>query len=82
MEPRAFQTPQKAMKFVASAMQIGTPQNKTREPFETPKSIAFHSSGNFSLLPVVNTPPSRFPKVVNPFELGLADRLHLPLICR
>lgn len=30
---------------------------------------------------LLHTPPSRFSKVINPFEVG-TDRLHLPLICR
>lgn len=49
--------------------------------FCTPNSIRARN-GTFLTLPIVNTPtpPSRLRKIVNPFEIGLADRLHLPLI--
>lgn len=49
----------------------------------TPKSkLVMSRSGAFNMLPVINTPPRRFPKVFNPFDSALTDRLHLPIICR
>lgn len=32
----------------------------------------------FRRLPNISTPPSRFAKILNPFEPHLIDRLHLP----
>ncbi|KAG5898806.1 hypothetical protein JTB14_011016 [Gonioctena quinquepunctata] len=52
---------------------------------KTPKSKAdkmFSSTVNcdspFKFLPNFSTPPSRFSKIVNPFERHIVDRLHLP----
>nr|XP_023029118.1 protein aurora borealis [Leptinotarsa decemlineata] len=51
---------------------------------KTPKAKTemFSSTGSsdspFKLLPNYSTPPSRFCKIVNPFERHLIDRLHLP----
>lgn len=52
--------------------------------FQTPNSIRKTRNGTFHSFPMVNTqtPPSRFRKIVNPFEVGLTERLHLPLIDR
>lgn len=49
--------------------------------FCTPNSIRTRN-GTFHTLPIYNTPtpPSRFRKIINPFESALTDRLHLPLI--
>lgn len=49
--------------------------------FRTPNSIRTRN-GTFHTLPICNTPtpPSRFKKIINPFEAALTDRLHLPLI--
>lgn len=51
--------------------------------FQTPNSIR-KTRTTFQSFPIVNTPtpPSRFRKIVNPFEIGIADRLHLPAINR
>lgn len=72
--------------LVDSAM--GTPNSRTGNPIFTRRSLLTPSkifnkkSGTFNLLPVINTPPSRrFPRVINPFDAALTDRLHLPLIC-
>lgn len=52
--------------------------------FQTPNSIRKSRNGTFHSFPIVNTPtpPSRFRKIVNPFEVGITERLHLPLIDR
>lgn len=52
--------------------------------FQTPNSIRKTRNGTFHSFPIVNTPtpPSRFRKIVNPFEAGITERLHLPLIDR
>lgn len=52
--------------------------------FQTPNSIRKTRTGTFNSFPIVNTPtpPSRFRKIVNPFEAGITERLHLPLIDR
>ncbi|CAG9829296.1 unnamed protein product [Diabrotica balteata] len=47
------------------------------------KSRVFSSTNNsndtsFKFLPSYSTPPSRYTKIVNPFEKRLIDRLHLP----
>lgn len=51
--------------------------------YRTPNSLR-KRNGTFHSFPIVNTPtpPSRFRKIINPFEIGLAERLHLPLIGR
>lgn len=51
--------------------------------YRTPNSIRARRAA-FSTFPIVNTPtpPSRFKRIINPFELGLTERLHLPLIER
>lgn len=41
-------------------------------------SNAVSCDSPFRLLPNFSTPPSRFSKIVNPFEQHLIDRLHLP----
>lgn len=49
----------------------------------TPKSkIIMNRTGNFNILPMIETPPTRFPKIINPFDNALIERLHKPLICR
>lgn len=55
-----------------------------KKEFQTPNSIRKSRNGTFHSFPIVNTPtpPSRFRKIINPFEAGIADRLHLPLIDR
>lgn len=60
-----------------------TSVTKTIE-FQTPNSIRKSRNGTFHSFPIVNTPtpPSRFRKIVNPFEVGITERLHLPLIDR
>lgn len=49
---------------------------------KTPQSKVFSSTANcerfFNLPQDISTPPSRFSKIVNPFECRLLDRLHLP----
>lgn len=53
--------------------------------YRTPNSIRKPRNGQFhSVMPIVNTPtpPSRSRKIVNPFEAGITERLHLPLIDR
>lgn len=52
--------------------------------FQTPNSLRKARNGTFSSFPIVNTPtpPSRYRKIINPFEAGLTERLHLPLIDR
>ncbi|XP_037042652.1 protein aurora borealis [Bradysia coprophila] len=63
-----------------------TPPNCTYNPATIGKSTPNSFHGNKFFKNVFNTPPSRLskvvhPKVVNPFEVGLTERLHLPLIC-
>lgn len=55
-----------------------------KKEFQTPNSIRKTRNGTFHSFPIVNTPtpPSRFRKIVNPFEVGITERLHLPLIDR
>lgn len=66
-----------------SAMNVASTSAKTKE-FQTPNSIRKGRNGTFHAFPIVNTPtpPSRFRKIVNPFEAGITERLHLPLIDR
>lgn len=88
MDSDQYRTPQKlfarrspALKFFNTNSSKGTPKSRVSCTETTPSSFAKKKSGAFHIFPVLNTPPSRFPKVVNPFEAALADRLHLPLIC-
>lgn len=54
----------------------------SKKEFQTPNSL--RKARTFHAFPIVNTPtpPSRFRKVVNPFEEANAERMHLPLIDR
>lgn len=48
----------------------------------TPRSIRSRNGSTFQSFPIVHTPtpPSCVQRIINPFEVGLADRLHLPFI--
>lgn len=71
--PKKHQSPTTAQQIL-----IRTEHTKTL----TPSSVK-RKNGPFHIFNTIcNTPPSRFPRIVNPFEAALADRLHLPLICR
>lgn len=61
---------------------VSTMDSKNNDA-RTPKTkIIMSRTGSFNILPVINTPPRRFPKVFNPFDSALTDRLHMPIICR
>lgn len=62
----------------------GTFSNSTMNSsnlYLTPRSLRTRNY-TFQSLPIVHTPtpPSRLQKITNPFEAGLAERLHLPFI--
>lgn len=65
---------------------IGTPKLSTIDSVpnaRTPKTkFLMGCTSSFNILPVIKTPPRRFPKVFNPFDSALTDRLHMPIICR
>lgn len=75
----AEKTPNRGTKFHQIQMLPNASANSSK--FCTPHSIRARN-GKFTSFPIVNTPtpPSRFRKIVNPFEAGLTERLHLPLI--
>lgn len=72
-----------AKNVVNSTNNVTSVATITRE-FQTPNSIRKARNGTFQSFPIVNTPtpPSRFRKIVNPFEIGITERLHLPAIDR
>jgi len=83
MDHDAFRTPNKIYTNISPSLGLlgnhATPNYKLKNNF-TPNSR--NRTNTFSIFPIVNTTPSRFPKVINPFEAALTERLHLPLICR
>lgn len=81
MNTSKYSTPQKQIQQL-SFRNVNNCSN-----YETPNSssnLSSRKTASFHLLPsrFLHTPPSRLKKVINPFEHALADRLHLPLICR
>ncbi|CAH1155889.1 unnamed protein product [Phaedon cochleariae] len=52
-----------------------TPKAKSSKVF----SSTVNCDSPFMFLPNVSTPPSRFTRIINPFEHHLVDRLHLPM---
>lgn len=74
-------TPDKKLQSLTTANQTSDGNFSNANKFCTPSAIRSRN-GTFHTLPIVNTPtpPSRFRRIVNPFEAGLADRLHLPFI--
>lgn len=70
--------------MVATNLVTTTSVTTITKEFQTPNSIRKTRNGTFHSFPIVNTPtpPSRFRKIVNPFEAGITERLHLPLIDR
>lgn len=72
-------TPNRSSKLHSFQLMPNSSANSSK--FCTPHSIR-QRNGTFSSFPIVNTPtpPSRFRKIINPFEAGLTERLHLPLI--
>lgn len=63
---------------------VGSTSAVSSTVYRTPNSIRKTRNGTFHSFPIVNTPtpPSRLRKIVNPFEVGITERLHLPLIER
>lgn len=76
---KEVRTPSRSSKL--HSLQLLSNGSANSSKFCTPQSIR-HRNGTFSSFPIVNTPtpPSRFRKIINPFEAGLTERLHLPLI--
>lgn len=82
MTPDKFievKTPSRSSTLHSLQLLPNTTTNSSK--FCTPHSIR-NRNGTFTSFPIVNTPtpPSRFRKIINPFEAGLTERLHLPLI--
>jgi hypothetical protein len=55
-----------------------TPSKPKGNPKNKVKTNQMNCDSPFKLLPNISTPPSRFTKILNPFEPHLIDRLHLP----
>lgn len=74
-------TPKKFTEVKTPSSKVHSFQLSNSTKFSTPQSIR-NRNGTFSTFPVANTPtpPPRSRKIVNPFEAGLVDRLHLPFI--
>lgn len=70
--------------LTANKMSTSTSITAIAKEFQTPNSIRKVRNGTLHSFPIVNTPtpPSRFRKIVNPFESNITERLHLPLIDR
>lgn len=82
MAPNTFgevKTPNRSSKLHSIQLLPNSSANSSK--FCTPHSIR-NRNGTFSTFPTVHTPtpPSRLRKIINPFEAGLTERLHLPLI--
>uniref|UniRef100_A0A336KAC7 Protein aurora borealis n=1 Tax=Culicoides sonorensis TaxID=179676 RepID=A0A336KAC7_CULSO len=81
MEHEIYKTPNKV--FSSPRIRV---LHQQQQSGLTPGSLQKKNRHKFHLIPVINTSSSspsctRFPKIVNPFEQHLADRLHLPVIC-
>lgn len=81
MEHESYKTPNKV---------FTSPRIRSLQAL-TPVSLQKKNRHKYHLIPVIHASSSssspsscgsRFPKIVNPFEQHLADRLHLPVICR
>lgn len=86
MEQEAFLTPRKIFQNAFNAARMSTAStNSPSIRAYTPTSLSRTAAGTtkISLLPGIQTPPSRLikGKVINPFEAHLTERLHLPVIC-
>lgn len=86
MEQETFLTPRKIFQNAFNAARKSTTSaNSPSIRAYTPTSLSRTAAGTsrISLLPGIQTPPSRLikGKVINPFESHLTDRLHLPVIC-
>lgn len=84
MEPESFKTPNKL--FMSPRLRALT-QNNQLGQVATPPTVGRkqqQTQHKFHLIPIINasSPATRFPNIINPFEQHLADRLHLPAICR
>lgn len=82
MTPNKFgevKTPSRSSKLHSLQLLPNTTSNSNK--LCTPQSIR-NRNGTFSTFPIVHTPtpPSSFRRIINPFEAGLTERLHLPLI--
>lgn len=78
-----FSTPNKKFpKNLSPTQQIILQSQFEHKKVITPTSIKRRTGPLHLFNTICNTPPSRFPRIINPFEAALADRLHLPLICR
>lgn len=76
MEQESFRTPNKM--FTSPKFRL-----LNQATGGTPSSIHKKNREKFHIIPIVNSSPhSRFPNIINPFEQHLAERLHLPVICR
>lgn len=80
MEPDTMSTPNKILyqsPSIRTLNSYGCDRNKPVTPrnssYYTPNTLQRKNS-KFRLFNVANTPPSRFPKIVNPFEAALSDR--------
>lgn len=77
-----FSTPNKKKPNHISPTQLLLHSQSEHRKFLTPTSMERKTGPLHLFNSICNTPPSRFPKIINPFEAKLAERLHLPLICR
>lgn len=67
----------------SSALSFGCNNNTGNSTsYLTPRSIRSRN-GTFQSFPIVHTPtpPSRFKRIINPFEVNLVERLQQPSIC-
>lgn len=55
-----------------------TPSKSGIDVLKKPLSKGVAADSPFRNLPNFSTPPSRFSKILNPFESHLLDKLHLP----
>lgn len=68
--------------FTSGAIVNSTVNASISREFQTPTSIRKRRNGPFKSFPIVNTPTPPTVKVINPFETGNTERLHLPFIDR
>lgn len=54
--------------------------NKTPKTKIVEKMLHVNSDSPFRCFPKFSTPPSRFMKIFNPFNVHLVEKLHLPLL--
>lgn len=68
--------------FTSGTIVNSTTHVAVSREFQTPTSIKKRRNGTFSSFPIVNTPTPPARRIVNPFETGNTERLHLPFIDR